>query len=219
VSLRHSETRRELVLFGPGRFRACPRGEETVIIGRGSVSTTAGPGARAGADVHIGTPFGVVHFGDAALKVAVTEARASVHVTQGDASIGGRTPADKGTVPPSVQGPNGRVELGGRRDENELVAECESALAALASPRPLSSAVPSAAPSASAGSNLGQWAVQKLRARQLGRYACMRAQAAVTGVDGPDATRLWDLVTAKMGTLGREAPPSESARPIPPPPP
>ena len=70
LSLRHSETRREFTLRGEGRFRVCPDGDETVLVARGSMTTTSGPGARAGAEVHLGTPFGVVHFGDAELTRA-----------------------------------------------------------------------------------------------------------------------------------------------------
>jgi hypothetical protein len=199
VALRHSETTRELVLRGPGRFRACAKGEEFVAITRGKVRTTSGPGARAGAEVRLATPFGVVHFGDAALELDVSEKKADVTVAQGTASIDGRTEADGAPSPRSVSGPKGHVTFRGRSAPTLLVAECvKSAAAARAS----------AAPAASAGTsaNLGQWAVERLKSRQATRHACSRALASA-GLDrSPEGDRLWDLAAAEIVATGSGGP-------------
>jgi hypothetical protein len=200
LSLRHSETTRELVLAGGGRFVVCPGGDETVLLTRGSVSTTAGPGAHAGAEVHVGTPFGVVHFGDAALKVTVTRAALELRVTVGTASVSAGGAADSASPPKQVSGPAGRLKLLTSADPDALVKACEATLGALAAPRPSASA-----PEARA---LGDWAVEKLRARQESRYACMRAQAAAAGRGGPEGDRALELLTAKIGAAGRRPTPS-----------
>jgi len=209
LSLRHSETRREFTLRGEGRFRVCPNGDETVLVARGSMTTTSGPGARAGAEVHLGTPFGVVHFGDAELTLTVTGTQVDLAVRQGVVAVHGRTAADRGPSTRGVAGPDGRLKLGGRTDAAVLVGECDAALRALIPPPA------DAGPAASAPVPLGAWAVQKLRARQGSRYTCMRAEAAVTGLDGPEAIRLGDLLTARIGTAGRETGPSEQREPFP----
>lgn len=197
LSLRHSETTRELTLKGPGRFRACPKGEELVAVTRGTVTTTSGPGARAGAEVRLATPFGVVRFADAALTLRVTAEEAAVSVTQGYAVVDGRTKED-GPAQSPVSGPRGRSTFRGRSDAKALVAACEKQAAGLATP----------VPAGSASENLGRWAVERLKARQAARYACSRALAAVGLVEGPDADRLWDQVSARIVVTGSGAPPT-----------
>jgi hypothetical protein len=197
LALRHSETTRELALKGPGRFRACPKGEELVAVTRGKVSTTSGPGARAGAEVRLATPFGVVHFGDAALELEVTDKTVELRVSQGTVVVDGRT-AEDGAPPKPISGPRGRATFRGRSDPTALVAECETSAAALATPAPAGSAL---------GANLGQWAVERLKARQTARHACSRALSAIGLVEGPEAVRLWDLVAGKMVGTGSGGPP------------
>jgi hypothetical protein len=195
LNLRHSETTREFALRGPGRFRACPRGEELVVVTRGRVTTTPGAGARAGAEVQLATPFGVVHYVDAALDLDVTDRKVDVVVTQGYAAIDGRVKAD-GPKHTPVSGPRGHTSFRGRSDPKTLVAECADSTSGLAAP----------APSSSASGALGRWAVERLKARQTARYACSRALSAIGLVEGPEANRLWDLVAAKIAVTGSSAP-------------
>ncbi len=198
LSLRHSETTRELALAGPGRFRACPKGEEFVVVTRGKVKTSSGPGARAGAEVRLATPFGVVHFGDAELVLEVTEKESDLRVAQGTATIDGRTQADPGPTPKPVSGPKGRATFRGRSDPAALLEECEKSSAGTGTgPRPAASA---------AGGTIGQWAVDRLKARQAARYACSRALAAVGLVEGAEAARLWDQAAAKIVVTGSGPP-------------
>jgi hypothetical protein len=198
LSVRHSETTRELALAGPGRFRACPKGEELVVVTRGKVKTTSGPGARAGAEVRLATPFGVVHFGDAELVLEVTDKLADLRVAQGTATIDGRTEADPGPTPKPVSGPKGRASFRGRSDPSTLIEECEKTSAGSGSgPRPATSAP---------GASIGQWAVDRLKARQAARHACSRALSAVGLVEGPEAARLWDQVAAKIVVTGSGPP-------------
>jgi hypothetical protein len=199
LSVRHSETTRELALAGPGRFRACPKGEELVAVTRGKVKTTSGPGARAGAEVRLATPFGVVHFGDAELVLEVTGKQADVRVAQGTATIDGRTEADQGPTPGPVSGPKGRATFRGRADPESLLAECvKNATVARVGAPP--------APSSGPGPTLGQWAVERLKARQATRYACSRALASA-GLESEGADRLWDLAAAEIVVTGSGPPP------------
>jgi hypothetical protein len=202
LSLRHSETTREFSLHGPGRFRACPKGEELVAVTRGKVKTTSGPGARAGAEVRLATPFGVVHFGDAELELDVTEKQATVWVAQGTATVDGRKPADPGPTPRLVSGPKGRASFGGRTSAGDLVGECVLGATTLASSQP-----PAPAPS---GTSLGQWAVGRLKARQAARHACTRALAAAGLEEGPTADLLWDRAAANIVATGTTVPPSQA---------
>jgi hypothetical protein len=198
VALRHGTTTRELTLRGPGRFLPCFLGTETVLIATGTVKTTAGAGARAGAEVILATPLGVLHFADAALEVRVGERELDVRVDTGGATLvsasGQKGVADGGT-PDFVLGPKGRKRLSGAVVTSELAFRCREAARALgASP-------PAPAPSASSSRTLlGQWSVAQLRARQGTRWACAIARAAVGRLDGIKRDRVWAEITASDPT-------------------
>jgi hypothetical protein len=186
LQLKHSETTRELSLIGPGRFLACADGTESVLVARGLVTTTPGPGSRAGAEFELGTPFGVVHYADAALRLDVREAGLSLEVQQGGAAISasddGQHP-DGGESQP-VRGPKGKLTLSGKVDAAKLVAGCAQARAAIRTK--------TAAPAPSAGSERGAWAVGLLNARKAARLACSRARAATGRLEGNEQGRLDD---------------------------
>jgi hypothetical protein len=194
VALRHGTTTRELTLRGPGRFLPCFLGTETVLIATGTVKTTAGAGARAGAEVILATPLGALHFADAALEVRVGEREFDARVDTGGATLvlasGRKNVADGGT-PDLVLGPKGRKRLSGAVAAADLVSRCRETAGALgASP-------PAPAPSASSSrTHLGQWSVAQLKARQDTRWACAIARAAVGRLDGPERDRLWAEITA-----------------------
>jgi hypothetical protein len=194
IALRHGTTTRELTLRGPGRFLPCFLGTETVLIATGTVKTTAGAGARAGAEVILATPLGALHFADAALEVGVGERELDVRVYTGGATLvlasGQKNVADGGP-PDLVLGPNGRKRLSGADVTADIVSRCREAAGVLgASP-------PAPAPSASSSRTLlGQWSVAQLRARQGTRWACAIARAAVGRLDGPERDRLWAEITA-----------------------
>jgi len=183
LQLKHSETTRELSLLGPGRFLACADGAEAVLVARGVVLTTPGPGSRAGAEVELGTPFGVVHYADAALRLEVRESGLALEVKQGAAAVGATEKADdapRGPEPGLVRGPKGKLSLTGQVDGAELVSRCTDARQAIATK--------TAAPAPSAGPERGAWAVGLLKARQAARLICSRARAAA-GREG-DAVRV-----------------------------
>ena len=186
LDVKHTETTRELRLIGPGRFLACAGGAEAIVVARGSVATTSGPGSRAGAEVELATPFGVVHYADAALRVDVTEGGVELAVTQGSAGVSatGTDALDAGAEPEPVRAPKGRLSLEGKVDAHADAARCVEARARVGGP-----ATPSVP---SARGERGAWAVGLLQARKAARLVCARARAAAGRSDGVERDRLED---------------------------
>ena len=85
--MKNTETTRELVFDGPASLLACERGEERFLLTSGDVHTTTWAGARPGAEVLLGTPFGAVRYGDAKLDVHVDEKGLLVASEVGDAWV------------------------------------------------------------------------------------------------------------------------------------
>ncbi|HVR18136.1 MAG TPA: hypothetical protein VMS65_00525 [Polyangiaceae bacterium] len=187
IALRHSATTRELVLRGPGRFLPCFLGAETVLVARGGVQTTAGAGARAGAEVILATPFGTLHFADAALELRVGERDAEANVATGIATwvhAAARTP--DGGSPDVVLGPRSRKKFAGPVVTADLVSHCREASEPIgAEPPRLSAGEPNAR------ARLGEWSVAQLRARQTARWACAAARAAAGRENATERTRWW----------------------------
>jgi len=187
VTLRHSATTRELALRGPGRFLPCFLGTETVLVARGDVKTTAGAGARAGAEVILATPFGTLHFADAALELRVSERDAEANVATGVATwvlAAARMP--DGGPSDVVLGARDRRKVTGIVVMPELVSRCGEASGPLGTEPPrLSAGEPSAR------ARLGEWSVTQLRARQTARWACAAARAAAGRENATERTRWW----------------------------
>jgi len=184
LALRHTETTREFSVRGPGRFQLCAAGAESVSVARGAVTTTAGAGTRAGAEVLLATPFAIVRYADAKLSLEVGEEKATLRVEQGSASLENALDAGKPESVKTVTGPKGTAALAGKLSAEKLVQTCVAAKAQVHSgpPRPLGTA--------SAGANLGDWAVAQHKLRRTARFACAQAHAAVGRLTGADLSRL-----------------------------
>jgi hypothetical protein len=187
VALRHSATTRELALRGPGRFLPCFLGTETVLVARGAVKTTSGAGARAGAEVILATPFGTLHFADAALELRVGERDAEANVASGTATwVLAAAPTPDGGSSDLVLGAKGRRKVAGDAVTAELVFRCGEAARPLGTEPPrLSAGEPSAR------ARLGEWSVTQLRARQTARWACAAARAAAGRENATERIRWW----------------------------
>ncbi|HEX6277802.1 MAG TPA: hypothetical protein VFZ53_32390 [Polyangiaceae bacterium] len=191
IALRHSATTRELSLRGPGRFLPCFLGSETVLVARGGVKTTAGAGARAGAEVILATPFGTLHFADAALELEVGERALSVRSTTGIATLVSSAPHADAGPSERVLRPNDEKKLSGKLDVAELVARCRETASPLGGEAPRVDGAPSAR------ARLAEWSVAQLRARQTARFACAAARAAAGRQEEAERGRLWaELATA-----------------------
>ena len=184
VSFRHAQTTRELTVKGPGRALACADGEEDFILARGALQTSAGPGARPGAQVTVYTPFGTVSYGDARIDIRASAAKLDVRVSKGEAWLLAAT-GSRRAGPETVTGPKGRGTLAGPAAATALAEACEEA-ATRAEQLAQSVLDPSAA-GPDAGS-LGDRAAAHLRARQAARAACGSARAAAAR-SAEDATR------------------------------
>lgn len=182
ISLRHTESARELAAHGPALLLACAGGEEEVVLGRGRLTTAAGPGARPGAQVLVHTPLGTVSYGDARVVIQASRSQVEVSVGQGQAWVQAAGGARR-TGPQAPAGPNGKATLRGTGEPSALVRACE---AEAESAEQKASAVLSPDAGPDAGS-LGERAAAHLGARQAARRACGSARAAVS--TGEDAAR------------------------------
>ncbi len=209
ISVRHTVSTRELTLRGPGVALPCLGGEEEVLLTEGVVETTAGAGARPGAEVIVFTPLGSVSFGDAQLTIRASKTKVEVKSGKGEAWI---RPAKAVTRqgPEKLGGAGAKAVLTGASRFEVLIEDCEAAAGAAES---LARAV--LAPAATDGGTLGDRAAAHLVARRAARGACGAARAAAHGEPDADrraghegrvatADRRWQ----SLGTPGAPAPKS-----------
>lgn len=170
LTVRHAATAREFVLRGPGVAMPCRGGEEQVLMETGSFQSAAGTGARPGAEVWIGTPFGSVRYGDADLELSVTATTFELVARSGSVwadptiQIDGR-PADGRVTSPRP------LRLRGSPDATALTDLCS------ATARAAGDAADSLARGGSAG--LGERAAAQMLLRRRARAVCLCAAAAV----------------------------------------
>jgi hypothetical protein len=174
-------------------------GDESVLVARGRVSTTQGPGSRAGAEVTLATPFGVVEYADAALELTVGPGELTLDVKQGGAAVRASVAEDaaQGTAPKPLHGPGGHLVLHGKVDAEALAGRCAEAQ------RAVGSGSASTAPNAG-GSERARWAVAQLEARRAARLTCARARAAAGRLDGPERGRLESQLSAPRASTPSE---------------
>jgi len=189
VSMKHGETTREFRLVGPGLFLPCPESEEEVVVASGTVVTTPGPGSRAGAEVVLATPYGVVLYADAALELAVTRDKLTLRVKQGEATLNdtGEENLHDAVNVRHVKPSERAVTLGGKVNADELGKSCDAARdqAVVAPP--------------SDRTARGAWAASMLEWHRRVRLRCARAAAAAAHVSGPNQGRLEDLLKQRKG--------------------
>jgi len=188
VALKHSTSARELAIQGPALFRACWKGREQVLLVEGTITTTAGAGARPGAEVLIATPAAVVRYADAELVLTLDRKQLKLEVRAGQAEVEpvafGKPPKGTFRAGPVTAKEKLTLPLGKPKPE-ELVARCqEAAEAAEASARRVGDP--------SAPEPLGERAQAHVRARKAARTACTVA-AAATGLvaDSVASAGLW----------------------------
>ena len=188
LTVKHATTARELRFTGPGRIAPCDRGEERFLIASGRVQTETWAGARPGAEVILGTPYGAIRYGDARLDVRVDARGLGVVSTTGDAWL------DRASGEAETE----KVSSGGRGewrgpplDVKALVARCESAAeTADARARAVLTPPDLALP-------LGARAAEHVQARKAARAACVIAAATLGTVKmGPDRDALARAVEA-----------------------
>ncbi|HEY6560248.1 MAG TPA: hypothetical protein VI072_23345 [Polyangiaceae bacterium] len=209
VVVKHPTSARELSVSGPGLVRLCAAGDEQVVLARGALRATAGPGARPGAQVLVFTPVGVVRYGDADLAARVTERSVNIQVFAGDAWV---EPLFGAT----------------RRGPDHVLARVQSSLTAAAAPAPeravtacreASQAAASAAAAVltpgQAGASLGQRAASQLKARQTARALCGSALAVLGNAPNSASARALEIGIKEADALWQKVPsgPAGPAKP------
>jgi hypothetical protein len=205
LSLKHTETTRELRVRGPARLLACPDGAETIVLSQGGVSSIAGPGTRAGATVTLATPFGVVEYADAELTLDVGDKSLTLDVKRGNAWLSASVREERpgAARPKPIAPPAGRVALRGEVDPSSLVTRCKDARDDVTAGAP--------APAPSAAAERGKWAISMLEKRKASRLICERARAATGRLAGPERAGLEDLLAGRNSAAPTAEDPSAKA--------
>jgi len=182
LTLKHSDSGREIALGGPALFRACRRGREQVLLVRGKVRAGTGMGSRPGAEVLIATPVAGIRYGDADFTLTLSDKQLSVEVRAGQVEVDS---ASAKALKTPLHGKDKLVVPLGKPDPLALMARCtEAAEAAEATARRVGDRA--------ATEPLGERAQAHVRARRAARAACTIAAAATGLVADPVASAgLW----------------------------
>lgn len=194
LTLKHTQSGRELSVAGPALLRACRRGREQLLLARGSVVATAGIGSRPGAEVLIATPLAAVRYADAEFRLDLDEKRLSIEVRVGSVDVEAFPPPKKSPKSPL----KARDKLSLPVDEPDparLIADCKVAAerAEASAQRVADNAAPEP---------LGERAQVHVKARKLARASCTVA-AAATGLVADLTARagFWAEATRWEGLL------------------
>jgi len=98
VVLVDPRTTRETTFHGPGRARACVRGEEEAWVLAGTFEATGGSGEAPGNEQWVVTPLGVVRYAVGNVQVSVARESAFVKVDRGWVSVAVILPAKPSVV-------------------------------------------------------------------------------------------------------------------------
>jgi hypothetical protein len=212
LSVRHVTSARELRIVGPALVLPCSDGEEQVLVVRGRVVTSAGPGARPGAQVLIASPFGEIRYGNAQLDVRVSAVKAEAKAESGEAWVEPAKGAHR-TGPEHLEKAKQKATLSGKTDAQTLVDECREA-ASDAARRARAVLAPAApADAASDGGALGERARAHVEARQRARGACAVARAAVRRSESTKDRDRQEMLIRRAESLWRAVPRREPAPP------
>jgi hypothetical protein len=187
VSIMHARTAREVALIGPAVAQPCYRRGEAFLLSRGTLRSTAGAGARPGAEVLVATPHGVVRYANASLDLHVSETTVEITVRSGSATFeaaGNGDPKEVGPEKPF------RHE-GAPAVVKPLLASCNAAS------REASGAAEDLGAGDAKGKTLGERAARHFRLRRAARKACGIAAAALGTTDSTDdLAAQWDALDA-----------------------
>lgn len=203
LTVRHATSAREFVLRGPGTMLPCRRGEEQVLVESGSFHSATGTGARPGAEMWIGTPFGSARYGDADFELSVTATQLAVVARSGSVwteltSAARGRPADGRITPARPLRANGSPDAAALTEVCATSARAaRDAAEALKLPR-------------GGSPGLGERAAAQMLLRQRARALCLAAAAAVPRLkDGTLRGRLLDQISRseQLSTVIRTAAP------------
>src|SRR5882724_9362363 len=124
VTIKHSNSGREIALGGPALFRACRRGREQVLLVKGKVAAGTGMGSRPGAEVLIATPVAGIRYGDADFTLTLTDKQLSVEVRAGQVDVDS---AGAKALKTPLHGKDKLLVPLGKPDAVALMARCKEA--------------------------------------------------------------------------------------------
>lgn len=205
LTLKHVESGRELSLSGPARFRACHRGVEQLLLARGTVTTTAGAGARPGAEVLLATPLAALRYTDAELSLTVDERSLAVTLRVGRAELE-PSAALPGVARQTLAARKEQRWSSGSSDASALMAACGRAAG-------LASAAAQRVAERSSAEPLGKRAREHVRARRAARTSCAVAAAAAGLAADPQASAGLAAEAQKWETLWETIPRSPGRQP------
>lgn len=182
LHFKHTGSGREWTARGPARLVPCVDGQEEIILVSGALRAELGAGARPGAEVWVGTPFGSIRYARAQAEVRVSEQALELTASVGDVWLEGAAPAAELRVAAAIRRPAAqRLRVGPALEAcARAAAESEARAKALLGPGEV---------------GLGQRAAAHVRARRLARSRCASATATVLAQAPSDelAARLREL--------------------------
>jgi hypothetical protein len=183
LHLKHAVTGREWSVLGPARLLPCVAGQEELVLGEGRLLTEQGVGARPGAEVLIGTPFGSIRYLDARAELVVSARELRLSVSSGEAWLA--PPGSEQT--PELRAQGSQLVRRHPAQRPTLQAAIEACARAAATSESQASTL--LQPSEQA---LGQRAAAHVRARQHARSSCASATAALLSEEqGADQRARW----------------------------
>jgi hypothetical protein len=205
LRLMHTASTRQWTITGPARLVACAGGDEELVLARGTVRTEAGAGARPGAEVWVGTPYGSLRYADARAELIVDAAALEVRVVSGPlwfTPLGGDSVEDGAAPERALSEASQSFAAHPYRPNQELATGRCARAATLAAARAEALLAPSAEP-------LGARAAEHVRARQRAHALCASAFASVLdGERAPivDGSRAWLAQFDRYDRLWRAVP-------------
>ena len=199
LHLKHGASGREWTVRGPARVLPCLDGQEELIVAEGQLRTEAGAGARPGAQVLIGTPFGSLRYADANADLDVSSDALKLRVSSGDtwlSAVAGKPGTETHTL-------SSQSAQRGKRDRLAAAAAVAACQKAAQQSEALAKSLV-----APVTSGFGKLAAEHVRARELAHASCASATAAVLQQQsGADRTaRLTEL--AGYRELWQRVPPA-----------
>ena len=174
---------REVTFEGAATVRTCVAGDPEHWLLKGGFSATPGAGEKPGSEEWVITPFGIVRFASAMVKIRVEKDRVTVRVSSGSVSIyAPKLTAPDGGAPPTAEWtdatPAAPLDLLSPGPPKKLVDAC-AAVAKTA--RELGAQLVS--PDAS----IGDLAPKHLEARRKARASCALARVSALSAGGDSA--------------------------------
>lgn len=173
MTVKNPQSGREVTFDGAATVRTCVANDPEHWLLKGGFSAIPGSGEKPGAEEWLITPFGIVRWSSAMVKVRIEKDRATVRVTSGAVSIYAPKPMtpDAGALTASAwidSNANTPVDLVSPGPPKALVDACAS-LAKTARELGTQVVTPDA--------NLAEVAPKHIEARQKARAACALARA------------------------------------------